>query len=66
MFILVIIYKNINNKLVLEYFIYIKSIHESLLKKPENFRSIIESYAFQLTHIPIPPVTCQRFSLVIV
>lgn len=42
------------------------SIHESLLKKPDNFRSIIESYAFQLTHIPVPPATCQRFSLVLV
>ena len=44
----------------------ISSIHDALIQRPNEINSIIESYAFELTHIPVPPVALKRLNLVLV
>ena len=44
----------------------LKSIHESISLEPNKFSSIIEKYAFQLTHTPVAPISSNRFGLTLV
>ena len=44
----------------------VSNIYDSIIETPQNMNSIIESYAFELTHLPIPPKTTQRFNFLIV
>jgi hypothetical protein len=44
----------------------LSSIYDSLLESPHNFNKTIEEYAFELTNLPVPPISSQRFNLVLV
>lgn len=44
----------------------ISSIYDSILEQPENFRSILENFTFHLSHLPVPPLSFNRFSLILV
>lgn len=36
-----------------------------MIEKPEDFSNLIESYAYQLTNIPVPPISSNRFNLIL-
>lgn len=44
----------------------VSSIYDSLVERPNEINLIIESYTFELTHIPVPPVALKRLNLVLV
>ena len=54
---------------ITKYFYYdilklcLSSIHEALLARPHELSTILESYAFELTHVFVPPSTCKRLCL---
>ncbi len=41
----------------------LSSIHEALVAQPHELNAILESYAFELTHVFVPPSTCKRLNL---
>ena len=40
-------------------------MYNDLVEKPQDFSKIIEDYAYELTNIPVPPISSNRFNLIL-